>query len=216
MARGSRYNATTGDTDIKLLFQFTLNGVATDPYSWDRVEIYDNYDDALSNTNPMETIETANITDIGDGLVEYVITTPVDEGTYFDKVYLTPKDGASQIYFIASFYVREEDYGGGPSELPQRCQVSGYLFDAEGQPVVEGIVSFKLQQPGEPDDTYHIIAPEKKFVLTNEVGFFSISLIRSTVFNPNIQYDIEIRYGSHRELMEKTIPDQAGVNFNDL
>ena len=215
MSFGTRYTANTGNDDIKLKFQFLINGAPVDASAYNRVEIYDTYLKAYNSDSPDEILAPGDITDIGDGLVEYVIQTPTVSGTYFDKIYLTPKAGYSEISFISAFYVADEDFGGGPSESPSKCQVSGYIIDESGTPIEGAVIKAYLNNTSKAGTDY-LVMNEPIYAKTNEIGFFTMSLIRSTEFNPNINYTFEVKYSAIQKIYEKTIPNEAGVKWNDL
>ena len=74
MAVGTRYTASISDTAIDLIFQVIIGGIAKDPFSWNKVEIYPSYQDAIDDTNLVETIPGGSMVDTGDGLVQYEIS----------------------------------------------------------------------------------------------------------------------------------------------
>lgn len=194
MANGTRFNAVE-DIPTDLQFQFLRNGAPHEPFSWDKVEIYPTHDDAVAKTNIIETILSANISSNGGGLGSYTAAAIATAGVYFDRVYVVPIDGYAQwsdpAEAINAFYVRPEDFGGVPSGIPSVCLVSGYLINSKGESIAGATIRI------EPGDVRVIgdftITKEVLQKTTNEVGFWSENLIRSTD-SLRIKYKFTISY----------------------
>lgn len=123
---GTRFDAIINQP-ITLKFQFTLNYQPFDAYSVNKVEIYGSQDDALNNLNIIETILQANITREAIGLYSYTVSPLTTAKTYFDKIYIIPKIGYLERYFINTFFVREEVIDGGVPGEVQTCTVFSYI-----------------------------------------------------------------------------------------
>ena len=83
MANGTR-NDCIIDQDCDLQYVFTKNNIPYTPQSFTKVEIYEDYDDALNSTNILETITT--ITELDTGRFGYTASAQSIAKTYFDKV----------------------------------------------------------------------------------------------------------------------------------
>jgi hypothetical protein len=99
---GSRDGITIPDT-VSLTFQTVKNGTNTEPYSFDKIEIYNTHADAVAETNIVETI--TSFSSNGSGLLSYTTSTISSSGTKFDKVFFTDVDGGDQYSFISPFYM---------------------------------------------------------------------------------------------------------------
>lgn len=110
MANGTRNNSTTiQSTDLQ--FELLKNAIAQDAHSVRQVVIYPSFDDAVNETNAVQTITT--ILHTGTGLYAYTAGVLATPGTYYDKMFLTPDDGAPEITFINSFIITAYSSGTG-------------------------------------------------------------------------------------------------------
>jgi hypothetical protein len=214
VAIGSRFNAHVVDEYIELLWTLYHNGTLTNAYAVSKVEIFDNYDDALTGTDPIQTIIPPVIINVSTGVYKYNVTTPEIARKYYDKVTFTPESGMDAMTTISAFYVGEDVWSGAPVEKPLTCTVSGYILNEFAIAVPNAIVTAQLLKAGKGGD-YHVMNNVQKAV-TDEVGFFALELIRSTEFTPNIQYELDIRYGSYHQKFLITVPNIGGINFIDL
>jgi len=105
-----RRSGTVGLTTT-LQYQFTKWKVPYDPYSITKVEIYPSENDAINNTNRIQTILSTAITKIGIGLFEYEVSAIATAGVYFDKIYLVPDSGEAE-------WVDIEDFAINPATIP--------------------------------------------------------------------------------------------------
>ncbi len=222
MSTGTRFYAHTGNDDIKLQYQFTRMGEPFIAYKFKQVEIYDNYDDAISRTNPIQIIleddivnEYDPLTEADKGLYSYTINTPVAPGTYFDVQIIQPRDTLLDMVDIEAFYVGDEQFSGSPGDLPLLCYISGYIINTQKQPIEGAIISARLIRNIIGEDQYSVIG-EVVYTKTNEIGFWHMELVRSSVNNTNVAYEFNIREGSIREKYLKIIPNLNGVSFNEL
>lgn len=217
MGTGSRYNATIEDTQIELTFQFTKNYEEIEPSSFDKVEIYGSETDMENRENIVETI--TSISSDGNGLATVNVDGSLltEEKVYYDLWYITPVSDAVQQTFSLAFFVAAVNYGGSPQKQVSVCNVSGYLYDSNGNALQGASVMFKLKQSGIPtDNTKQFITDIPVYTNTDSLGFFHIAVVRSTEFSTSIKYEMDIRKGGFRETYEVTIPDDLGINFNEL
>lgn len=140
MANGTRIDANTA-SPTDLTFNFTLNGADFAPYSVTKVEIYNDYNDAQNNVNIIETIDEANIT-IDDSksrpginsTIKYTAAILSTSASYFDKIYIVPRDGESTITFINTFFVKEENWGGVTPTTHEKVRIYVNLYDIVDNP----------------------------------------------------------------------------------
>jgi hypothetical protein len=99
---GNRSYTTTQET-TDLEFQLLQNGQPFDAAAVSQVVIYPSYNDAVNETNGIQTITA--ITHVSTGLYSYIAAIIATAGTYFDKMFLTPVVGGLPQTFINSFAV---------------------------------------------------------------------------------------------------------------
>jgi hypothetical protein len=99
---GNRSYTTTQET-TDLEFQLLQNGQPFDAAAVSQVVIYPSYNDAVNETNAVQTITA--ITHVSTGLYSYIAAIIATAGTYFDKMFLTPVVGGLPQTFINSFAV---------------------------------------------------------------------------------------------------------------
>ena len=104
-----------------LQYQFRKWGDAYDANSITNVRIYPTYNDAVNETNIIETITT--ISKIGTGLYEYDVAPISNAGIYYDKITLVPDAGEDPWTDISSFTIA--DTGIAPSGETRK----GYAFN---------------------------------------------------------------------------------------
>lgn len=211
---GTRNDAVV-NTTTDLQFQFTRNGEKFQPFAFLRVEIYPTRTDAENQTNLIETINS--ISDNGNGLASYTAAAIATAGTYYDRIYITPKTGYpewSEIDdAISSFYVQAEDFGGVPDGSPDRCLVSGYVIKPDGSVVSGATISIRLRETEGIGKYLSLLTlPD---ITTNENGFFSQYLIRSTT-DERVVAEFNIVSGDYDETFAVIIPAVDTVDFTDL
>lgn len=104
---GDRWSAVTTEATT-LEFQFLKNQQAYDALSVRQVTIHASYDDAVNNTGIIQTITAAEITKIDTGRYQYVVNVISTEGSYFDKIFLTPSAAnPSEMSFINTWDITE-------------------------------------------------------------------------------------------------------------
>lgn len=203
---GTRNDAVVNQ-DIDLYFQFTFNYRPFDAFLISRVVIYPTMDDAIANTNPIETITTENITRVDIGLYKYVTKESIPEA-YFDKIYIIPKDGMSEVSFINTFYVRPEVIGGGSGDQPKSVLVYGFA-DFNTTPANKYQVRVKLDKSRVYNDTVTIL--EKRMtVQTNQGGYWEIPLVVTDMMDDGANYIFNINGLEYR----KTVPQTSGPVCN--
>lgn len=184
MSNGTRYNGNTIDpTD--LTFNFLLNGKDYAPYSADKVEIYGSYDDAENNNNILETIPTGDIVIDDSNSIPSVNSTckytadvlPVS-ATYFDKIYITPRDGMTPISFINSFFIQEYNWGGSTPSDHQRIRVYLNIFDIMDNPQKNAEVVWRLNVK----DAWYgkdFIKQEKEIFKADDNGLVTMDIVET-------------------------------------
>ena len=199
-----RYTANTSESTT-LQFQFLHAGSAYDAYSVNNVTIHSSYSDAAADSNILETITSASIARISTGLYEYTASILTTAGTYFDKVFLTPTEGGSEISFINTFYVSSE------SVTTTECNIYGTILDSEGE-AFEGVRIYAIPTtiPALIETSTGIIAVsyEPRSVLTDSDGYFTIALLRS------VQFNITIKEIGLKDTI--TVPDSDSANLFSL
>jgi hypothetical protein len=199
-----RYSASTLTTTT-LEFQFLRGGDAYDAYSVDSVSIYSSYADAQSESSPIQTITSSSITRVSTGLYQYEVAIISTAGTYFDKIFITPTDGGTQINFINTFYIVSE------STSPTQCNIYGSIIDSEGEPYV-GVRVYAVPTtiPALVETSTGIVAVtyEPRSTITDADGYFTLSLVRSLSFNVTIK-EIGLKD-------TVTIPDSDSANLFSL
>ncbi|GEM_PF-4822685 len=199
-----RYTANVSESTT-LEFQFLRAGTAYDAYSVNKVTIHSLYADAVSNSNIVETISSGSITRVTTGLYQYtasIITTP---GTYFDKIFLTPTDGGTEISFINTFYVSSE------SVSTNECNVYGTILDSTGE-AFEGVRIYAIPTtvPAFISTSTGLVAIgyEPRSTVTDSNGYFTLALLR------NLSFNITIKEIGLRDTI--TVPDDSSVNLFSL
>jgi len=126
---GDRWSASTTEATT-LEFQFLKNGSPFDALSVRQVTIHDSYDNAVANTGIIQTITAAEITKIDTGRYQYEANIIATEGTYFDKIFVTPYTGAVEISFINTWdvtdYSSQTDVQITDSDMQQIKKVIAY------------------------------------------------------------------------------------------
>lgn len=117
-----------------LVFQYLLNNVPYDPYSVDKIEVYDDYTKAQGGAagDVLETITSFTKTDTGK--YQYPVAARSAAGTYFSRLYTTPVDGGAQFSnVIIPWYVRKVSTGPTPSNGIELCEIYFNIFDLQAQ-----------------------------------------------------------------------------------
>lgn len=104
----TRINATINDT-IQLDFNFFIADVPTNLYEFQKVEIYDEDPRINLLAIPVQTILTADITNVGIGQYRYVMSAVLDSKTYFDKRYYRITSALTVTTSVDIVYVRESE-----------------------------------------------------------------------------------------------------------
>ena len=197
MANGTRYNATTNQL-IDLYFLSTLNGQPWDIEAaggdFEKVEIYASEADALAETNKIETITT--IVKQDTGLYKYTVAALTNPGTYYDKVFIIPRSGATEFKAINFFTVIDEDFNGGPANTPKVSNIHGFLT---GFPVDVGsqTIRVSLNKSCDYKDTvnevFSSILKRTKTVKSNSInGYWEVTLITTDYLPIDAYYIFQI------------------------
>ena len=101
---GTRIDAVV-NVATTLRYQFAVDGVVSDIYQWDRIEIYDTDPRLTPLAVPIQTILPSAITRIGVGLYQYEMNAVSNPGMYYDKQYFIPLQGYNLITDMASVSV---------------------------------------------------------------------------------------------------------------
>jgi hypothetical protein len=135
---GNGRNTAEINVATTLQFQFLLNSDEYSAYQVLRVEIYPTYEDAIAETNIIETIDgTGDIDEVSTGLYSYTASALSSPATYYDKIFLIPTDGdgiwdtddSLVSGRIKQFYVRQDQPGGSPPSDKDRVRVFLNIFD---------------------------------------------------------------------------------------
>jgi hypothetical protein len=196
---GTRYSADIL-TPTTLSFVFLRNRMGYNAYSVDYATIHDSYDDAVNDFDIMETI--TEFTNTSTGLYEYDVAQIESPGTYFDKIFITPLQGGTQINFISSFYVATQ----APSV--DECIVTGILRYGNGEPVVSALIYAVPAGSPAISSTGYGISPNPTQAYSNENGSFEIILMRNTDFILTIS-----SIGYRQKI---SVPDQGTYNLFSL
>ncbi len=89
--------------EITLDFTYYKLGTPFTVYEITKVEIYDDYNQAVLGTSPLQTITDIDNIDIGK--YQYLVSPLTTSGTYFDKIYIIENDGDPTVNYIGRFYV---------------------------------------------------------------------------------------------------------------
>jgi len=170
---GTRYAADIL-SPTTLSFVFLRNRMGYNAHSVDYVQIYDSYDDAINETDVIETI--TSITNTSTGLYSYVAAQVDSPGTYFDKIFITPISMGTQLSFINSFYV---SYA---SESTDECIVIGKIIYGNGNPVPSALIyAIPAGSPAISSSGY-AVSPFPIQAYSKSDGSFEISLVRNATF----------------------------------
>ena len=179
---GNRYTANTIETTT-LDFVLTKNGVSLDAHEINEVTIHATYEDAIANTNIIQTISSGSITHTSTGLYEYTAAIITTAGIKYDKIFLTPEDGGTEISFINTFNLVAPIYLGTPSTFPTTCLVSGKIQDGDGEGVIGVLVhAIPANFPSKITGTSIAMSPDVITAVTTSTGYFELNLLRNTEF----------------------------------
>jgi hypothetical protein len=180
---GTRTTANVSEKTT-LEFQFLHNGEPYDAYEITKVTIHGSEADAIADTGIYQTIPSYSITRKGVGLYEYIVDELTVEGIYYDKIFVTPADDISTIFFINEFYVEEVP------PTATGCYVSGTIMDEEGEPF-EGVRVYAMPStiPAiiETSTGNIAIAVSSVNTVTDSNGYFRLLLIKTLSYNITIK-----------------------------
>jgi hypothetical protein len=128
-----RFDSVTSDP-IVLQFQFIKDRRYVEAYSVNKVEVYDDYDKALSglSSDVIQTIASGSITHSSTGLYAYVVSALISPKVYFDKIFFTPEEGGEEVSFIGPFYVGSEELDGIAPGSKEVCKIILNIVDITG------------------------------------------------------------------------------------
>ena len=94
-----------------LQYQFTKDGKAYDAYLITKIEIYDDYDKAITGDpgDVIETIQGSSVTKVDTGLYQWDVAPIATYGIYYDKIYLIPDDGEDTWTDIERFNIAPDN-----------------------------------------------------------------------------------------------------------
>lgn len=199
-----RYTANVSESTT-LEFQFLRAGTAYDAYSVNQVTIHSSYADAASDSNIIETISSGSITRVTTGLYQYTAAIISTAGTYFDKIFLTPTEGGTEISFINTFYVSSE------SVTTTECNIYGTILDSTGE-AFESVRIYAIPTtiPALISTSSGLVAIsyEPRSTVTDSSGYFTLALLR------NLSFNITIKEIGLRDTI--TVPDSDSANLFSL
>jgi hypothetical protein len=182
---GDRFSASTLEA-TQLQFQFYRSAVKFDAFSVIKVAIYQSQEDANSDVNPVAEIFSEDITKTGIGLYSYIAPLITTEGTYFDKIYIVPVEGAQTISFVNSFSVHA--FSGGVGGGIPLCSVFGKVSDAQGNPAVGEEICFTVNDiPSIEGTTMSGIIANSVTINADDNGSFSVPLIQGVTYRVHIR-----------------------------
>lgn len=139
------------DIDTNLYVNTIKGGLSYDVHRITKVEIYETYEDAVNNTNILQTISEANITKISTetGRYSYTANGLSTAGTYFDKPYIIFTDSiyADATPFIFPFYNIKESASPEPSDK-ESAIVYLNVFDITNKPLFRDNVEVIMNVDG--------------------------------------------------------------------
>ena len=180
---GNRLNANTEETTT-LGFQYRRNNVLVAPYAVTKVTIHHSLSDATGNLNIISTITSTGIIAVYTGCYSYVVPIIATAGTYYDKIFITPKVGVAQVTYINTFTITAPVYTGSvinvPSD-PSLCRIIGRTIDSNNN-VVGGLLVFCRPNimPGTVQSS--LISQDGVSTVSDVNGHFQIDLLRNTQF----------------------------------
>lgn len=201
---GTRTSANVSDATT-LQFQFLHNGEPYDAYTVGSVTIHASEADAIADDNIIQTIPSYAITRADTGLYTYVVDILSTEGIYYDKIFITPTDGANEIFFINEFFVEESP------PTASICYVTGTILDEQGDPFESvRVYARPTTIPTLLETSSGIVALtySPQSTITDSNGYFRLQLIRSLLYNVIIK-----EIGLQDTI---TVPDDSSVNLFSL
>ncbi len=180
---GNRFSANTEEPTI-LEFEFKKDSVLINPFSINKVTLHRSTVDAQNNTNIIETITSPGILNTGVGCYSYTAAVLTSTGMYYDKVFVTPTLGASELSFTNSFSVAAISYTGNAMGVPANsnlCRVSGRTVDSNGN-AIGGMLVFcrPWAMPGTVQNS--LIAQIGVSATSDSKGYFYIDLFKNIEF----------------------------------
>lgn len=178
------YGLSTESTE--LCFQFLKGGDAFTALTTRQVTIHPTYADAVADTNIIETITT--ITRIAVGKYKYTAAIIATAGVYYDKIFITPESGISEVSYISAFtiYDAAQAYIGYPDFTYSRagkCLIYGSIVDGDDEPV-EGVnvSAIPAAMPAIISGTNYAIRPVATEAISSSSGYFEFYLIQNMDF----------------------------------
>ena len=115
-----------------------------------------------------------------------------------------------------SITIEYDDHGAHPG-TPNECNVWGYIYDIEGNPV-EG-VSIRAKIKSDMFSIYNAdleMMPSEVITLSRSDGYWELSLVETASINPVVQY--EFTFTDKKSIVKqlKSIPDEASKNYSEL
>ena len=180
---GNRLNANTEEATT-LGFQYRRNNVLVTPYAVTKVTIHRTSTGATANTGIIDTITSTGIVAVYTGCYSYTVPLITSTGTYYDKIFITPRLGAAQVTYINSFTVASPIYTGSIINVPSNpdlCRIIGRTLDSNGN-AVGGLLVFcrPNNMPGTLQST--LISQNGVSTVSDESGHFEIDLFRNAQF----------------------------------
>jgi len=207
----TRYNAVKDEINV-LSFQFKKNNVPFNAHQIIDVKVYSSYDNAVADTNIIETIPAGAVANPSTGLYQYPVGAIASPGTYYDVISLIPETGLGIKRYINSFYVQEYS-----SELPfveGKCTIYGFIRNSDGSPVKGATVMIKPVKHGIITTANTLLTEKITKTRTNGAGAWSLSVFASSVSGTDYRISFSGRDLDISQII--SVPNQNSVEWDNL
>ena len=158
--------------------------------------------------------ETNTATEINNN----ISTLDLHDGyTIYPVAYLHSAAGGSYAPQLDSLTLTYS-YFASSDTLPNTCIVTGYVLDPSGVGLGSATVSAIPVNPKIINNKNFIVGNQTVSDMTDENGYFELTLIRTTEYSPEVTYDFTIKPKAGNFLVYRNIsvPDVETIDFDNL
>jgi len=210
-AVATRYNALKDEINT-LSFQFKKNNVPFNAHQIVEVKIYTSYENAVADTNAIETIAAGAVANPSTGLYQYPVSPISNSATYYDVVYLIPENGLGIQKYINSFYIQEYS-----SELPfveGKCTIYGFIRNSDGTPVKGATVMIEPVTQGVITTANTLLTEKMSKIRTDGSGSWSLSVYATAVSGTRYRITFSGRHLDYSQVID--VPTLDSVEWSQL
>lgn len=107
------------------------------------------------------------------------------------------------------------DFFGGTVNLPNQCEVFGYVFNNDNEPVEDVKITIETMRDTAVYDTESVVCLSTKETYTDIDGYWDINLTETDNM-PSVTYIFRFDCQNSTEYYKRKVPDVVSINFSEL